>query len=183
MSLDFTTIKTALTTWARDNTGLAYAIWSDQDSPQPYNAEELKTTNAYVTLRYSTIDQINEDYVSPPDNAGIATISGDREFIIFIQIKGKDALSKMSNLLDSLQKVTVQDALRASKISYVDNFPVRNITGLDDTQNIERASMDVLFRTFSEIVDTVGVIEKTEVTQTIKDQKGDTIIQETFTIE
>ena len=181
MSLDFTTIKSGLVTWVNTATSLK-TIWSDQDAPQPYDGEELKTI-AYAALRYSTIDQINEDHVSPPDNAGIATISGDREFILFIQVKGKDALSKMSDLLDSLQKVTVQDTLRASKISYVDNFPIMNITGLDDTQYIERASMDVLFRTFSEITDVVGVIEKTEVTQTIKDQKGDTIIQETFTIE
>lgn len=183
MSIDYAIIKDALSLWGRTNTGLAYAIWADQDSPQPYDTQELKNTNAYITLRVPLDEQIAEDHVGPPNNNGIATISGNREFMLFIQIKGKNAIIEMNKLRDSFQKITVQNVLRASKIIYVDNFPNQNITGLDDTQFIERASMDVLLRTMSEITDDIGFINKVDVTGTVKDVKGGTVYQETFRVE
>lgn len=183
MSIDFSTIKTALITWAETETGLSPAIWSDLDAPQPYDTEALKT-DAYIILRFTQTEQIAEDYEQPPPDAGgVSTIYGNREFTLFIEIKGKDALAEMNKLLDSFQKPTVRATLLESKIIYVDNFPIQNITGLDDTQFIERASMDVLFRTESVITDTVGIIEDVEVTGTIKNEEGVTIYNETVLIE
>lgn len=184
MSIDFSTIRTALNTWAETVTSLSPAIWADQNAPQPYDDEALKTFDAYIILRLTQTEQIAEDYEAPPpDSGGISTIYGNREFMVFIEIKGKNALIEMNKLLDSFQRSTVRATLYESKIIYVDNFPIQNITGLDDTQYIERTSMDVLFRTESVITDTVGIIEDVEVTGTIKNEEGDTIYNETVLIE
>jgi len=183
MSIAFATIKTALTLWARTNTGLTYAIWSDQNSPQPLSTDALKS-DAYVTLRYDNINQIGQDaQLLPTDNPGNVIIAGNREWTLFIQIKGKNAFSLMNDLRDSLQKETVRDILTLAGIVFVDNFSIQNITGLDDTEYIERASMDVLFRAASSITDIVGTIKNIEVTETIKDAKGDQVYQDTFTID
>lgn len=182
MSINFSTIKTALVTWITANTGLTYAILADQNSPQPLSSSDLKTSS-YAVLRIQTTAQIGEDYISPPDSvSGNANISGNREITVFIEIKGYNAVSLMCQLRDSLQKPSVQATLRLSKLYYVDNFPVQDITGLDDTQYVERASMDVLFRAYTNIVDNVGVIETAEVSGIIEDQAGNTVYEETITI-
>lgn len=184
MSVDLTTIRNGLVAWAKSVTGLTYAIWSDQDAPQPYNDTKLKATNAYVILRWTQTEQIGEDFETPPPtSSGVSQIIGNRDFMVFIQIKGKNAELQMNKLSDSFQKSTVRATLRAAKIIYVDNFPVLNITGLDDTKFIERASMDVLLRSESVITDTVGVIEHTEVTGTIVDQEGNVVYNEKVTID
>ncbi|MCK5609861.1 hypothetical protein KAR91_48765 [Candidatus Pacearchaeota archaeon] len=183
MSLDFDTIKTTLATWALLNTGCTKVIWADQDAPQPYNDDQLKKKYAYITLRYALTEQIGEDHTAQPvDVGGVSIISGNREFTLFIQVKGKNAIAIMNQLLDSFQKYTVQQTLWAGKVAYVDNFPIQNITGLDDTRFIERASMDVRLRTWSEIEDTVGIIETVEVTGDIKDVLGNTVYDDTVTI-
>lgn len=184
MSINFVAIRDALIKWTIDNTGLTYAIWSDQDAPQPYDDDELKVSSAYVILRYSVTEQVAEDYETPPpDSGGVSSIVGNREFTLYVEIKGLGALSYMNTLLDSLQKPTVRAGLYDSKVIYVDNFPIQNITGLDDTRFIERASMDVRFRTESIITDTVGVIENVGITGVVEDGDGNTVYNETVKIE
>ena len=178
MSINFSVVQEKLILWAKMNTGLYYAIWADQNAPQPYDTSELKSSDAYVILRIQLDEQIGEDFVAPPDDSGNILISGNREFMLYTEIKGINAQLKMSKLRDSFQKPSVQGLLSVSKIAYVNNFPIQNITGLDDTQYIQRASMDVLLRSVSEIIDNVGFIEKVDITGTIND-----VEQGTFRVE
>ena len=173
-SINFSTIKDTLYDWVYNDHSVE-TIWSDDNGPQPIGL--------YYILRISAIDKIGHDYIDLPDNSGISTIVGNREFTLNIQSKGAGAISALEDIRSSLEKPSILSLLRSSKIIYVDDLGISNLTGLDDTLFIERGSLDILFRTASEITDDIGFIEKVEIESKYNDIAGNQVYTEDLTID
>jgi hypothetical protein len=176
MTISFDSVRTDLYNWAVANvpSGMP-VIYYYPNAPRP--------TVDYVTLYITSVTQIGRDYTSDPSNdAGIANMSGDREFTLQVQAYGDDPLTVLENLRTSLQKESVLDSLRATGISYVNWFPIQDITSLIDSRFEQRGTMDLLFRMAQTYTDTIGVIDTVQVTETVKDQEGNDVEHITLTI-
>lgn len=176
MSIDFSTVKTSLYTWATANvpSGMPVILLYN-NAPRP--------VIDYVTIYVSTVSQIGWDYVRPPlTTAGISEQVGDREFTCQIQAYGGNPLNVLNNLRTSLQKQSVLDTLRANGIVFADWYPVNDITELVDTRFEQRASLDILFRIADIYDETSGVISTVSLEEVFKEPDGTTIYDKTFLI-
>lgn len=149
-------------------------IFHDPNAPRP--------ALPYLLLKIDSFVQIGEDCISPPNNEGECTISGSREFTLSINAYGDEGFAGLLLLRDSLQKPSVQMALNADGLVFVDHHGVKDLTTLLNTSFEQRAQMDVLFRVGNLIVDTVGYIETVEITGTYKNPNGSTAMTENITI-
>lgn len=176
MTIDFSVVRTNLYNWAVANIPSGTpAIYLYPNSPRP--------TVDYVSLYIATITQIGWDWTQDPlDDTGITTMVGDREFTLQVQAYGGDPMTVLQNLRTSLQKQTVLDSLRVNGIVFVNWFPINDVTELVDTRYEQRASMDVLFRIADISTDNLGVIDTVVLEEVFKNQNGDIVYDETFTI-
>lgn len=120
----------------------------------------VKPATPYLTFRIASIVQVGEDYISEPNSSGKATISGTRDFIIQVQGFGDGVILKLETARSALQQPAVIAALTTSKIVIFDRGAVENITGIDESEYEERASLDISGR--SELITSnvdVGLIK------------------------
>jgi len=151
------TIQTAVYAWASGQTNRP-VIFRDQDGKQP--------TPPYVTIKaIATSREGQADLGDSVSEDGIITIRQGMLFTLSVQTYGDDTLGLINALRNSLNKPTVQNALRADGICYVQvlNEPT-DISEVTGTTWQQRATMDVQFRTDVEITDDVGLIETVQFT-------------------
>lgn len=128
-------------------------IWLDQSAPRP--------ALPYVGIKVSPYRAVNGDYYDAPNNSGVMTIKGDREFTLNVQRYGDDSVIVLSTLVDKMRKWSVIESFMASKISMVDTaMPVTDISFAKDGVKYEqRAAVDFRFRIKSSMNDDTGLIE------------------------
>jgi hypothetical protein len=177
MSVDLSTIKTGLWTWAKTEAGIpeAQVVWAEQNSPQP--------NTPYVTLRIASLVKVGDDYIPMPNASGAVKITGNRDFTLGIQGFGPGSLGILETLRGSLAKQSVKETFYAAKIALVNTEDVLNITELVETRFQERGSLDVFLRTYSEVTDNLGAIEKVEVTEEYYDPTGTLALEDTYVID
>jgi hypothetical protein len=161
------TVKNALHGWAVAQSGLdaGKVIWAEQDAPSP--------ALPYLTLKFSSLVQVKEEYTGEPDDDGQALISGDREFTLSVQCFGGVPLQILENLKNSLHKFEVKLALPEG-LAFIDSLGIMDISEVLDTRFEKRGAMGLLFRVSSQFgaggtqekpftTDEVGVIETVKI--------------------
>jgi len=142
---DFDSIKDGIYEWINSVSGLE-AVRADQNAP--------KRNNSFFTYKLNSILQIGEDYLSEPDDNGLANVCGSRDFTCQILGFGDGIMEKTEALRSSLQIPDILDALGAKKIVVFDRSGIEDLTALDESEFEARSSLDVFMR--SEMI-TTGV--------------------------
>ncbi len=128
-------------------------IYADQNMPRP--------TLPYSTIKVSSFVRVNKDHYSDPNNAGIQTVKGDREFTVSIQNYGNaDAVTFLNDVAGKLQLTTNIDKFMAKKISCFNTGTANDLsTVINNTMIESRASLDIFCRIKSSLTDNVGYID------------------------
>lgn len=152
------TINSALYQWASSQIANP-VIFRDQDGPQP--------EGAYVTIK--AIAQLREGQAElfHPDANGIIEIKQGLLITCSVQSFGSDLFGDIMTLRDSLNKFTVQSALRESGICFVRVVSEpQDVPAITGTTFEARATMDAIFRADTLTLDDVGLIESARFTGT-----------------
>ena len=117
-------------------------VYQIQNKPIP--------NSPYFSLRLTTFAKIGHDSLVGPDGSDEFELQGNREFTLMIRGFGISIVEKTNTLRDSLELDTVTQQLSdGGVVAYETNLPVIDISGLDQSENEERSSYDVLMRTDS----------------------------------
>lgn len=144
----------ALYDWASAQTARP-VIFANQDGGQP--------ETPYVTLQVIAGAREGMPYIGCPDANGTATIEQGQLLSVSVNVYGEGATGLVQTLRNSLERITVQQLLRASGLAFV-----RVLSGPQDLPEItgttyqKRAQMDVQFRAGVAFDDDVGLIETVE---------------------
>jgi hypothetical protein len=156
----FTEQRQALYDWVSSVVPLTF-IWIPSNAPQP--------ATPFGTIQMKPTSEIGHDYHSPPDNNGVETITGDREYMFEVQVYGAisptgedEAYSWALALQTSLQKRSILDELAQFGIAYVDAEPITDLGEIGRSKWEARALLEVRFRIGHVETDTVGVIETSD---------------------
>jgi hypothetical protein len=150
-------------------------IYWQPNAPRP--------TVPYITLFLASVVSVGQDWTAPDSDAnGIVNMKGDRQFTLSIQAYGADPLTILENIRTSLQKATVLDTLRANGIAFYQALTINDITELVDSEWERRASLDVLFGIGQIYTDSPGFFDEVEVEETIYNEIGAVVYNETITI-
>jgi hypothetical protein len=134
-------------------TGVEPVIWQHQNAPRP--------NLPYWTMRLSSMRKLGWDaYSQGVDLNGDQIVSGVREATLQIQRFGDGSDIAVSNLRDSLSKITVQEGWQVAKISVFNTGDVLDVVYKLDNEHYEpRANVDLFIRFGTELLDNVGIIE------------------------
>lgn len=159
--IDFNVIDTLLYNWVYTYSGIT-TIWQNEDGPKP--------NLPYITLRRQSVLSVGQDYVSDLNSSTeLAKISGDRDLVINIQAYGSNAFGRLEDLYYLRHLPASQELLFAGNLSLIDRLAIENITGLNDLEYEERATMDLLFRFASQkTAISLGVIETVNIEENVK---------------
>lgn len=137
-------------------------IWAFQNAAIP--------DPPYFSLNLNNFMQIGDDFIAYPDATGKSQIIGNREFTLEILGFGDGVIEKTWAVRDSLNDPNVLTQFRdVGFIMYRSLEPVLNISGIDESENEERSSYDVMFRTDNIVTDVeFGLIEKTNAVGTLE---------------
>ena len=162
----------ALRQWVADQSGVE-TIWLHPNAPRP-------DSRPYATVRLNNSNRVHREVVGEPDGGGIATVTGDRDAILSIQIVGDSSrtqdprapLEMVELIRDTLELPSIRASLRAAgwvlrEIEMITDIPAEVATGWEP-----RAAMDVRFGRVVSQTDDVGLIESTEVSGTAKTADG-----------
>jgi len=136
--------------WASSATGRP-VIWAYQDGPQP--------TPPYLTLHVRATAREGMADIGPISDEGIATIQQGQLLTVSVNSYGNGALDTLQDLRNALIKPSVQRALRADGLAYVDVLSLTDLPVITGTTWQARAVLDVEFRAAVSISDDLGVIE------------------------
>jgi len=159
--INFNTIDTLIYTWTVTYSGIT-VDWQNQNCP--------KSDLPYIALRRQSLKAIGHGFISDPDDSGIGKISGDREIIVNFQAYGNNAFGMLEDLWNVRLLDSSNELLRAGGLTLVDQLAILNITGLNDLEFEERASMDLSFGFVSQNdnVD-LGLIETINIENNVKE--------------
>jgi len=132
------TIEDALYGWAHAVLPSVPVIWYHQNAPRP--------TVPYVALHLTTINSVGVDAHLFPGTDGKVEVVGNRDLILLVQGIGNASMDFLETLKLSLEKPTVQFALRQSGIVFVDRMAEECISELVDSRWEERNLLDLKFR-------------------------------------
>lgn len=159
--INFNAIDTILYNWVVLYSGVS-TIWQNSNGPKP----DLP----FVTLRRQSLESVGHGYVSDPDDSGIAKISGDRDMTVNLQAYGDNAFGVLEDLWNVRLVDASQELLYAGGLALIDQLALTNITGLNDLEYEERATMDLMFRFVSQRTGVdVGLIEEANIEGDLKD--------------
>jgi len=153
--INTTTINDLIGRWLLEFTGIQ-AIRSQGKGTKP--------DTPYLTLRIASLITHGVDYVSPPDNSGMAIISGVREMIVNVQCYGLNAFG----ILENVSHLNVHDGsqvfLKTENITFITERNLLDISGLNEITYEDRATTDLLFRFGTQYTGVdVGLIEVVEI--------------------
>lgn len=131
------------------------AIFERQNAPRPSNQA---TPTKYVSIFMSAMLKPNmRDFVGPiqivSPTVFATELVGDREFTITFQAYGVGAIQILEDIRTCLDTESVLDALRVDSIAVVQALGITDLTGLYDSQFLERGLLEVRFRTHARILD------------------------------
>lgn len=151
------TVASSLYTLVKSQIGAETLIFADQNAPRP--------TIPYWTMRLASQRLIGRDsYSNEIDNSGNQKVRGVREITVNVQRIGEDSSSFVGDLRDNLSKTTVLEAFQIEKLALYDTTDVLNVPFKMDESSLEpRASMDLLVRFGSELLDNVGIIDTVDI--------------------
>lgn len=179
--MDVTAVENALHTWVSNATGVK-VIQQYPNAPRP--------AKPYISIDVSGLEQVGQDYIGKAEDQGggdyQAPLGGTREVTVQLQSfaasKGQ-AANLLNQAANALAEPPVRDQLATDAgLAFVDRLGETAIPAELDTQWEDRYSLDLLFRVGDARTVDVGYIDTTEVTGTVKDQQGDTVEQDTDTI-
>jgi hypothetical protein len=142
-------LNTAIQGWIAAMVGASWTVIFDkQNAPRP--------AGKYITLRLASVHRIGRDVPLPPDEVtGIAEVVGNREWNLYIQAFGIDAMAILYDLQAAFNRPLALVSLLGADVVYVDDEGVLSITELFGSVYEERASLDVTLRTISSTLDVV----------------------------
>ena len=141
------------------------AIFERQNAPRP---SDQATPSKYVSIFMSPLAKPNlRDFQGPVQQLDTDIFAvemvGDREFTISLQAFGKGAIQVLEDLRTCLDVESIIEALRAEAIAVVQPLTIQDLTGLYDSQFLERGSLDIRFRTHASTLDQeANYIERVE---------------------
>lgn len=163
----FTDLRDAVYDWIAPLVAPAPVVWGHQNNPRP--------AKPYVLAIITPSRAVGQDYVSPPDNNGIATVLGNREFTLMLQYVGAGGYDALERVRTSLEMPTVLQSLHADDIASVRVEDMQDISALADSRYEDRYMLDATMRVENYCTDAVGLIETvavqtyyTDATHTIK---------------
>lgn len=161
------------------------AIFERQNAPRPSNEA---TPSKYVTIFVSPLLKPNlRDFALPlvesaPDVFDVELV-GDREFTVNLQAFGVGALQILEDLRAALDIDSAMEELREEAIAVIQALGITDLTGLYDSQFLERGNLDIRFRTHASTVDAdVSYIGEVQVEATIEHPPAPDIVQ-AFTVD
>lgn len=132
-------------------------FWANQGNP--------KQIKPFVTLQLTdenTIDMMDE--ILRTEQPGILKIKGHREQILSVNYFGSEAMEKLAELKQSLDRPTIVDRCFAQGIAFFKASSVRNLTALLDNRKYEnRANLELFIRFVRITNDNPGWIETVSV--------------------
>ena len=150
--------------------------WQYQNHPHP--------GKPYFSLLMNSFGKIGADVFTVPDGSGDSDMVGNRQFTLMISGFGSGIVEATYKLQTQFENPVVHQLLRdGGIIPYDIDGTVQNISGLDESENEERSSYDVLFRTDSVITGIpLGYIQIVNAQGTYKQSgKGDKV--KTFSVD
>jgi hypothetical protein len=162
--INLSTVKTTLITWAATNSGLSRVILANQNAPRP--------TLPYLTILLTPFIAIGDDYIYPPDVAGVRKIKGNREFTVTINAFGTNAINYLQLLINSLEKPSVLEYLRANGIVFIRKLAINDVTALLETVYEERSICDIQFRLGENFTDNNSWIDQVELVENYFDDQS-----------
>lgn len=175
--IDWDAMRVSINKWAAPVVAPTPVIWADQNEPPP----DLP----YIITRYAGSNRIGDDFMGAPDGTtGIADLTGNRDFTLFIQALGTGAKNNIEKLRTSLQKDSVRASLRVNGLVFVQEVGANNVTDLvaGTTKKEERETLDIVMRVASADTDDLGVIEHVELTEKYLDAEASVVLEKTTTI-
>lgn len=169
------TIEDALYDWAAAVLPGVPILWYHQNMPRP--------KVPYIAFHLKSIRAVGVDAQLPPTHAGVIEIIGNRDFTLECQAIGLLGDDYLESLITSLEKPTVQAALRANNIVIVNRSAIMDIAELVDNRFEERNIVDFFFRFAQTDTDTPGIIELIDpVTMLAMDSGLNTITVHEFSV-
>lgn len=146
-------------------------ITANQNAPKP-----VKT---YCTLRYYSHSPEIMGEQRNTSTAGEVNLFTSNTCMLEVQMyanSGTDACFELNKLVNNFDKETVQQRCKANYIAIVQANPVQDISALLDGTTWEtRSSVEIEIRYNTEINDTVGYINTTNIQATVDDLPTETI--------
>ncbi len=142
-----------------------------QNSPHP--------NKPYFSLLLTSFLKVGRDAFTHRDASGKADMVGNREFTLMILGFGPDIIEKTYQMQTQFETDAIHLLFKAGGILpfNIDNA-IQDISGLDDSENEERSSYDILMRTDSVITNVpVGAIEIVNAEGTFSQAGKDDIVQ------
>lgn len=154
-------------------------IWAEQNAPRP--------ANPYISLKLLNSNAIGYDYITEPDDDGMAVIYGNREFTLEINYFGNDGLGAMEQIRTAFFNPVIREELNQIGLVFVERLTFLDTTQLLDTRYERRYTMELRFRYSNQGVGEpdkidIGLIETAEITKKIKDQAGDVVLEHTYIV-
>ena len=133
--INWTAIEDALQAWTEEHSGVT-AIWANQSalSPEP----------PYITLAIINVKKIGGFDETRYEATGFVK-HGLRRVTVSIQSYGKNALSIITKLKDSLELNVVEDYLKQAGIAPITATDITRIPEFIDTVWEDRAHIDAIF--------------------------------------
>lgn len=154
--MNIATIKTALYTWAANNSSGMTVVWSDQAAPRP--------ARPYATLKIrGHYAAQGTDELRPNSTTGIIQVLGHRKLVVSVQVFGDSIEQKAHDLIFSLSKPSVLTLLRASNISVSNVGDVLNVTRYQETKFEEVFNCDFDIYVVAIVDDNSGYFDSTEI--------------------
>jgi hypothetical protein len=135
--------------------GSVAMVWHMQDMPR------FKTP--ILMGRLSAFQKIGRDAVFMPDNAGSKRQAGIREFMLYLQFFGANALTQLQKISDATEDSASIATLQEDGITPVLPEPVMDAHQFLDTMPEDRGILDIRFRTTSEWSAVIDVLESADV--------------------
>jgi len=131
-----------------------FAVYfGEQNNPQ---------ANNFITMKITGLTRTGIDYQGRPATTGANSVTGNRDFMVYIYAQGTNALLEMENLRSSLYLDATLEGFRVSDFCFVDETAIQNLSVLEETTFQESVSFDVQFRMAQIQTANVGKIEHLE---------------------
>lgn len=170
MSLGVASIETALYAWVFGELDIL-TIFSHQNAPRP--------TGQYALIQLSESTPIGHGGSRGErqlDDSVVIEYSLLYQLMVSINVFRGDSSTKISQLRDSLLKITVRDDLTDADLGFNNSSAMRNIPDAIDKLWEQREQMDFFFYTRSITSETINEIKKIELTNQL--DSSTTLIQD-----
>ena len=160
-------LKEAIYDTVKSVVGDETVIWTGQNAPRP--------DYPYWTIALHSSNRVGSDWQSQGVNgSGEEEVFGTRDATLAMQRYGKGSEEKAMDLRDNISRQSVIDMAIAKNIAIYDAGPVNDTTIKLNSGTLEpRASVDLMIRFGTSLLDNVGAIETVSFDGTYQDEASD----------